>query len=75
MGSESVEIRERIENDADYVYLRRFEFSLVKLLQRYPEGVPDHLIAQGLLRTEEEIGELYEATVAKLRKFMGVHPL
>lgn len=68
----AADVRESIEFDPDYVYLKRFSFSVEKLLKRYPDGVPDHLIAQGLLLSEEEVEGLYESAVEKLRQIMGV---
>lgn len=68
----SDEVTNLIETDSDYVYLKRFDFSLNKLLERYPEGVPVRIIAQALFMTEEEVEATYESIVVKLRRFMGV---
>ena len=64
--------RTRISTDPDYIYLPRFDFSVEKLLDRYPDGVPEKLIAQGLLMTEEEVQALYEQTIQKLQASLGV---
>lgn len=68
----SDEVRERLEKEPDFVYLPKFEFSLKKLMERYPEGVPDKLIAAGLMLTEEEAEDLFRSAVSKLRRSMGV---
>lgn len=65
-------IQHKINNDPNYIHIRRFDFNLQKLLERYPEGVPDKYIAQALDIEEEEVGALYEQTVQKLRKLMNV---
>jgi hypothetical protein len=65
-------IKHKINNDPNYIHIRRFEYSLSKLLERYPEGVPDKYIAQALDIEEEEVDALYEQTVQKLRKLMNV---
>lgn len=68
----SDEIKALISEDEDFVYLKRFGYSLNKVLERYPEGCPDRIIAQALCMTEEEVGEMYEEIVTRLRAFMGV---
>jgi len=66
------EIRSRIDGDPDFVNLKRFDYSLAKLLERYPEGCPDRVIAHALLVSEEEVEELYDIAVERLRELMGV---
>jgi hypothetical protein len=66
------EQKKRVSEDPDYVALKRFEFSLLKLIDRYPEGCPDKVIAQALLVSEEEVEELYQKAIARLRLIMGV---
>jgi hypothetical protein len=69
----SDEVRKRLLEDPDFVYLPRFENSVLKLLERYPDGVPPKIIAQGLMMTEDEVVALYERVVTKLRRYMGVN--
>lgn len=64
--------KKRLENELDYIALKRFDYSLKKLLQRYPEGCPDRIIANALLIAEEDVEEAYDLTVQKLRRIMGV---
>jgi hypothetical protein len=66
------QVRQNLVNEPDYVYSRRYKFSLQQLINRYPDGVPDHIIAQSLLLTEEELAEQYESIVERLRSTMGV---
>lgn len=68
----SAEVRRLLETDPDFLHLKRFDFSMGKLLERYPEGVPDRIIAQALLMTEDDVEILYNQTVEKLRNLMGV---
>ncbi|NDC25889.1 MAG: hypothetical protein EB078_08575 [Proteobacteria bacterium] len=65
------ENKKRLENDPDFIAIKRFDYSLKKLLIRYPEGCPDRIIANALLITEEDVEDLYSSTVLKLRKMMG----
>lgn len=69
----SDEVRKRLLEDPDFVYLPRFNNSLAKLLERYPEGVPEKLQAQALMMTEDEVKALDARVVVKLRRFMGVN--
>lgn len=64
--------KKRLENEPDYIALKRFDYSLKKLLQRYPDGCPDRIIANALLIAEEDVEEAYDLTVQKLRHIMGV---
>lgn len=64
--------KKRLELDPDFIALKRFDYSLQKLLQRYPEGCPDRIIANALLIAEEDVEEIYGSTVLKLRGLMGV---
>lgn len=66
------EARTRIVQDPDFVYLKRFNFSLAELIKRYPEGVPDRIIAAALMITDEDVEEIYQHIVVKLRDLMKV---
>lgn len=54
------------------MHVRRFDFSLKRLLERYPEGCPQRLIAQALFVSEADVARMYAEVVAKLRQSMGV---
>lgn len=64
------EINKLIESEEDYIYLKKYDFSLKKLLERYPDGCPNRIIAQALLMSEDDIEELYEQIVEKLKQRM-----
>jgi hypothetical protein len=67
-----IEAKKRVETDPDYIALGRFDYSLEKLLERYPDGCPDRIIAAALLIGEHEVEELYQKAIARLRLIMGV---
>lgn len=69
----SAEVRERLSTEDDFIFLPRYEYSLKRLLERYPDGVPEKLIAQGLLITEDEVTLVYNRAVRKLQRLMKVH--
>lgn len=64
--------RELIDVDPNFIAIKRFNWSLDDLLERYPDGVPDHIIAAALLIEEEEIEVMYQNIVGKLRELMKV---
>lgn len=68
----TAEALERLRTDSDFVYLPRFDFSLEKLMLRYPDGVPGKLIAQALMMTEDEVDSLFQDTLVSLRKALKV---
>lgn len=57
----------RLHTDPDFVCIKRFDYSLENLLQRFPEGAPDKTIAQALMITIEDVERLYNGVIAKLR--------
>lgn len=68
----ATETQKMLTDDPDFVSLKRFDFSLKKVMDRYPEGCPDHVIASALLVNEDDVPALYEQVVTKLRNLMGV---
>jgi hypothetical protein len=59
--------KDRVHSDPDYIGIKRFQNSLEALLQRYPEGCPDHIVASALMITEEEAEAIYAEIVKKLK--------
>jgi DNA-binding NarL/FixJ family response regulator len=66
------EIQNRLETDPDFVVLKRFGYSLEAVLERYPEGCPNRIVAQALSIPEETLPDYYAQVVEKLRILMGV---
>lgn len=61
---------ELINDSPNFVCLKRFDYSLKKLLARYPEGVPDKVIAQALMIPEEYLPELWNDIIVRLRSIV-----
>ena len=59
-----------LNTDDDFIAIKRFDFSLSRLLERYPDGAPNSIIASALMIEEDEVETLYESIVAKLREIM-----
>lgn len=68
----SNEARERLATDPDFVCCKRFDYSLRKVLERYPEGAPSRVIAQSLMITEDELADLEESIITKIRQQLRI---
>ena len=69
----SDDVRKRLHEDPEYVFSKRYSYSISALEERYPDGCPDNVIAAVLmLESDEEVEVLYEQVVAHLRELMGV---
>lgn len=62
----------RIDTDPDYIALKRFDYSLQKALERYPDGLPAPLVAQALDTSESGVQAEYTILVARIREALGV---
>lgn len=63
---------ELLQTDPDFIAIKRFSYSLEELLERYPDGVPNHIIAAALLIEEGEVDAMYQDIVQKLRDLMRI---
>jgi len=68
----SNEAKHLINTDPDFVYMKRFDYSLDKLMDRYPDGAPTKIIAQAMMMTEDEVEDLYETVIVKMREALKV---
>lgn len=64
--------KQLVEQDPDFVAVKRYGYSLAALRDRYPDGAPDHIIAQALVMTEDEVGERKLAVIQKIRAALGI---
>jgi hypothetical protein len=67
----------KLENEPDFVNVKRMGYSLLNVLNRYPltkypNGVPNSLIATALCITEDEVEALYNEAVSLLRAALKV---
>lgn len=56
-----------INTDEDFVYLKRLDYSLARVVERFPDGAPDRTIAQALMITTEDVERIYNDIVARLK--------
>lgn len=61
-------LKQKINSDPDFVYCPRLGNSLKQLLEKYPDGIDDDRIEKVLLMTAEEVEEVYQSAIEKLRK-------
>ena len=64
------EVKQKLYNDPNFINIKRFDYSLKKLISKYPEGVPPKIIAQALDLSEPELESLTAATLAKIRTLL-----
>lgn len=62
------EVLHKLNHDPSFINLKRFNYSLEKLLERYPTGVPDRIIALALNITEEEVEIIYQDIIKQLQE-------
>jgi len=61
-----------MQTDPDFVYLKRYGYSISKAIDAFPDGCSDRVIAQALGLQEEQIPELYQEIVVKLRNSLKI---
>jgi hypothetical protein len=72
MKKTTKDIKQLIETDEDFIYCPRLGNSLDKFIDNHPDGVDEDRIAKVLMMTEEEVREIFEQALKKLRKGMGL---
>lgn len=66
------EARHLVASDPDFVFLKRFDYSLAKVKERYPEGCPDRIVANAMMIIEDDVSVEYARVCSTLREIMGV---
>lgn len=61
-----------MNDDPEFVRMKRYGYSIAKLEARYPDGCPDKIIASALMIKEDEVEPRYDGVVVKMRGLMGV---
>lgn len=64
------EIWERLNTDPDFVCLPRYGGSLKRVLERYPDGVPDAMGADALQISVPDYQRIVTSAVEKLRTYL-----
>ena len=58
----------RINDDPDFICMKRFDYSLCNLLEKYENGAPTKIIAQALLISEDEVDLIFDGIIKKLKE-------
>lgn len=58
----------RVDTEPDFILSKKFGYSMQRLIERYPDGAPDEVIAQALGITPAEVEKEYQAIVLKIRE-------
>ena len=61
---------EKISSEDDYIYSKKFNNSLNDILQKYPDGVPNNLIAKVLKIKASQIDSMLNRIFTKLKEQM-----
>lgn len=61
------ELRETLNTDKDFVCLPRYGCSLRRVMDRYPDGVPDTMGAEALHLSVNAYNDLVNGAMEKLR--------
>lgn len=61
---------ESIQNKPNYIAIRRYGNDIRRLMKRYPNGAPDHIIATALMIDETQVDSIYDTIVEKMRGLM-----
>jgi hypothetical protein len=69
-SKEREEAVKSVHTDPNYIAMRRYGNDINRLMKRYPNGAPDHIIATALLLEEDEVNRVYDMIVAKMRTIM-----
>ena len=64
--------QKKIEEEADYIYCPRLSNSLEKFTNTYPDGVDNERICKVLLLEEEELEDIFNSAINKLRKALKI---
>jgi len=67
MATITEEQRQMIRQETDYVFLRRYHYSVDEAIQKFPDGLPTVMIAKGLGETSDWVESQYRTVVGKIR--------
>ena len=64
--------QERVNEEIDFCYCPRLSNSIENLIEKNPDGIDNERIAKVLLLSEDEVENIFESALRKLRKVLGV---
>lgn len=70
MAEDKDELQQKVLTEEDYVRAPKFSNSLAKFVARNNDGVENATIARLLMIPEEQVEEIYQEAIVKLREDM-----
>lgn len=70
--SDKNKVKKKIESDPDFIYCPRLSNSLKIFMEKYPDGVDNAKISKLLLMDEQEVEQIFNQALEKIRKNMGI---
>ena len=61
----------RLETDEDFIVSPKYENSIRKILEDYPDGVPPSVICKVMCITPEQLESIYKSALKKLKTCVG----
>jgi len=66
------EKKHRILKEENFIDYPKYKNSIEKLIEKHPDGVSDEVIAKVLNITKEEVEEIYNSAIEKIKKNAGI---
>ncbi len=65
-------MKEKIENDPDFINSKKHQYSLKRFLREHPGGTTDNIIAYFLCVQPDEVRALYSSSIKKIRQKLNI---
>lgn len=62
--------KEKILKEEDFINCPKYRNSIKHTINKFPDGIENHLIAKYLMISEEEVEENYQEAIKKLREMV-----
>ena len=66
------DVKTMLEQNSDFIAIKRYNNSLSALEKRYPDNIPSHIVALALEMTEEQVEARYLEIISCIRTQMGI---
>lgn len=66
------DIKQKIENDPDFINSKKHQYSLKRFLREHSSGTTDNIISYFLCIQPSDVKVLYDSAVKKIRQKMNI---
>ena len=70
--NKKTDLSQKIEDDEDFIYCPRLNNSIKSFVEKHPEGVDNERIGKVLLISSEEVENLFQSALKKIRNRLGL---